>query len=144
MIGQLSVCPVCNVGQTVGWIKMKLGMEIGLNPGHIVLDVDPAPPKHGTFLPIFGSCLLWPNGCPSQLLLSTCRDFLPSRSIGLVLKKLNLTQQQQTWKQSGQKHRKSKAKSKANIDQQPALMTVHMCVHIVVHNCHTQRSKDQF
>jgi len=24
--------------QTVGWIKMKLGMEIGLGPGHIVLD----------------------------------------------------------------------------------------------------------
>jgi len=29
-------------GQTVGWIKMKLGMEIGLGPGHIVLDGDPA------------------------------------------------------------------------------------------------------
>jgi len=22
--------------------------------------------------PVFGPCLLWPNGCPSQLLLSTC------------------------------------------------------------------------
>jgi len=31
-------------GQTVGWIKMKLGMEIGLGPGHTVLDGDPAPP----------------------------------------------------------------------------------------------------
>jgi len=30
-------------GQTVGWIKMKLGMQIGLDPGHIVLDGDPAP-----------------------------------------------------------------------------------------------------
>jgi len=45
-----------------GWIKMKLGMEAGL--GHIVLDGDPAPP-------IFGPCLLWPNGHPSQLLVST-------------------------------------------------------------------------
>ena len=45
----LSVCPVCPVtlvycGQTVGRIKMKLGLQIGLNPGHIALDGDPAPP----------------------------------------------------------------------------------------------------
>jgi len=25
-------------GQTVGWIKMKLGMQVALDPGHIVLD----------------------------------------------------------------------------------------------------------
>ena len=31
-------------GQTVGWIKMKVGMQVGLGPGHIVLDEDPAPP----------------------------------------------------------------------------------------------------
>jgi len=36
-------------GQTVGWIKMKLGMEIGLGPDHIVLDGDP-PPKRGKVL----------------------------------------------------------------------------------------------
>jgi len=30
------------------WIKMKLGMEVGLGPGHIVLDGNPAPlPKKG-------------------------------------------------------------------------------------------------
>jgi len=34
-------------GQTVGWIKMPLGMEIGLGPCHIVLDGDPAPPRNG-------------------------------------------------------------------------------------------------
>jgi len=28
-------------GQTVGWTKMKLGMEVGLGSGHIVLDGDP-------------------------------------------------------------------------------------------------------
>jgi len=43
----LSVCPVCDVGvlhgQTVGWIKMKRGMQVGLGPGHILLDGDPAP-----------------------------------------------------------------------------------------------------
>jgi len=32
----------------VGWIKMKLGMVVGLGPGHIVLDGDPALPKRGT------------------------------------------------------------------------------------------------
>jgi len=30
--------------QTVWRIKMKLGMQVGLGPGHIVLDRDPAPP----------------------------------------------------------------------------------------------------
>ena len=31
-------------GQTAGWIKMPLGMEVGLGPGDFVLDEDPAPP----------------------------------------------------------------------------------------------------
>jgi len=31
-------------GQTDGWIKMPLGTNIGLGPGHIVLYEDPAPP----------------------------------------------------------------------------------------------------
>ena len=31
-------------GQTAGWIKMPFGiMEVGLGPGHVVLDGDPAP-----------------------------------------------------------------------------------------------------
>jgi len=30
-------------GQTVGWIKVKLGMQVDLGPGHVVLDGDPAP-----------------------------------------------------------------------------------------------------
>ena len=42
-------------GKTARWIKMPLGTEIGLIPGVIVLDGDPAPP-------FFGPCLLWPNG----------------------------------------------------------------------------------
>jgi len=28
-------------GQTAGWIKMALGVQVGLGPGHIVLDGDP-------------------------------------------------------------------------------------------------------
>jgi len=56
-------------GQTVGWIKMKLGTEVGLGPGHIVLDGDPAPPQpkgHSPEPPIFGPCLLRPNGSMDQ------------------------------------------------------------------------------
>ena len=44
----LSVCLSVTLvywGQTVGWIKMKLGTEVGLGRGHIVLDTDAAPPK---------------------------------------------------------------------------------------------------
>jgi len=34
--------------QTAGWIKLAVGMEVGLGPGHIVLDGDLAPlPKKG-------------------------------------------------------------------------------------------------
>jgi len=42
---------------------MPLGMEVGLDPDHIVLD-GPAlsPPKTGAQQPpTFGACLLWPN-----------------------------------------------------------------------------------
>ena len=31
-------------GQTIGWIKMLLGTEVGLGPGGVVLDGDSAPP----------------------------------------------------------------------------------------------------
>jgi len=47
-------------------------MPLGTEVGHIVLDEDTAPPKKRHNIPIFGPCLLWPNGRPSQLLLSTC------------------------------------------------------------------------
>ena len=50
-------------GQTAGWIKMALGMEVGLGEVHIALDVDTAPlPKKWGRPPIFGPCLFWPNG----------------------------------------------------------------------------------
>jgi len=42
-------------GQTIGWIKMKLGVQVGLGPSHIVLDGDPAPPPKGAQPPNF-----WP------------------------------------------------------------------------------------
>ena len=64
------VCPAClsmtfvHCGQTVGWIEIKLGVQIGLGPGHIVLDGDPAPlpQRGGGGPPIFGPYLLLPNG----------------------------------------------------------------------------------
>ena len=42
-------------------VTTLLGMEVGLDPGHIVLDGDPAHPQKGHSLPIFGPCPLWPN-----------------------------------------------------------------------------------
>jgi len=51
-------------GQTAWWVKMALGMEVGLGPGHIVLDGNPAPlPQNEAGPPIFGPFLLWPNFC---------------------------------------------------------------------------------
>jgi len=50
----LSVLSVTLVhcGQTVGWIKMKLGIQVGLGLDHTVLDGDPAlPPQRGSFPP---------------------------------------------------------------------------------------------
>jgi len=53
--------------QTAAWIKMPLGTEVGLGPGEIVFDEDPAAPeKKCTVHPIFGPCLLWPNGWVDQ------------------------------------------------------------------------------
>jgi len=55
-------------GQTGGCIKMPLGMEVPLDRGHIVLDGHPAPPpqKEAQRSPIFGPCLLRPNGWVHQ------------------------------------------------------------------------------
>ena len=47
-------CPVCNVGVLWpnGWTDHDLGMQVGLGPGHIVLDGDPR--------------ISWPNGWMDQ------------------------------------------------------------------------------
>jgi len=53
------VCPVClsvtlkYCGQTVGWIKMPLGTEVG--PGDILLDGDLAAPRKGHSSPHFSA-----------------------------------------------------------------------------------------
>jgi len=42
-------------GQTVKWIKMKLGMEVGLGHGHIVSMAQLPLPQRGTALPQFSA-----------------------------------------------------------------------------------------
>jgi len=51
-------------GQTVGRIKMKLGLRVGLGPGHIVLYGDPATLPTGVQLPIFSPYVVaqWLDG----------------------------------------------------------------------------------
>jgi len=45
-------------GPTVRWIKIKPGLQVGLSPGHIVLELPS--PKVYCPLPNFGPYLLWP------------------------------------------------------------------------------------
>jgi len=56
-------------GQTAAWIK--IGTEVDLGPGHVLLDGDPALRKRDTTTPspLFGPCLLW-------LLLSSCCSYV--------------------------------------------------------------------
>jgi len=66
----LSVCLfviLVYCGQTVGWTKMPLDMEVGLEPGHIVLDGDTVPPGKVAQCQACvrincGPYLLWPSG----------------------------------------------------------------------------------
>ena len=53
---------------------MPLGMEVGHDTGDVVSDGYPAlsTVKAAQQLPLFGPCLLWPNGRPSRHLLSSC------------------------------------------------------------------------
>ena len=64
----LSICCVsCLSVFNVRRNKMKLGLQVGLGPGHIVLGGDPAPPPlKGHSPPIFSPYLLRPNGCMDQ------------------------------------------------------------------------------
>jgi len=57
----LSVClsvlsvTLVHCGQTAGWIKMKLGMQVSIGPGRIVLDGTQLPRKMGIAAPQFSS-----------------------------------------------------------------------------------------
>jgi len=57
---QFSVHVYC--GQTAGWMKTPLGMEVDFGPCYVVLDGDPAAPRKGHSSPLlFGPCLWWPR-----------------------------------------------------------------------------------
>jgi len=67
---QISAHVCC--GQTAGWIKICHLVKVDLDRGHIVTWGPSSPLPKGHSPTIFGPCLLWPNGRPSQLLLITC------------------------------------------------------------------------
>ena len=72
-------------GQTTGWIRMSYGMEVALGPGHCVRwGAAPPPEKGKSTPPLFGPCLLWPSGRPSQLLLSCCSFYRTQAKFCLV------------------------------------------------------------
>jgi len=49
-------------GQSAGWTKMPLSMEVGVGPGDCSMGIQlPLPQKRHSPHPIFGPCLLWPN-----------------------------------------------------------------------------------
>jgi len=60
--------PVPSPRQMAGWVKMPLGMEVGLSrprPTRHCVRYGPSYPQkkgHTHSHPIFGLCLLWPNG----------------------------------------------------------------------------------
>jgi len=60
-------------------MKMPLGTEEDLTPGHIMLDGDPAPRcERGTAAtPLFSAHVYCDHGRPSQLLLSSCTNGRP-------------------------------------------------------------------
>ena len=74
----LSVCPVCNVGVLWpnGWMDQDKTWLAGRPcpwPHRAVRWEPSSTPQRGIAPPpIFGPCLLWPDGRPSQLLLRTC------------------------------------------------------------------------
>jgi len=67
-------------GEIVGWIKMPLGMEVGLSPGNTVLDGEPAPfrpsPQKGHSSPHF-SAQCSGTVAHAELLLHNSRKRVP-------------------------------------------------------------------
>jgi len=70
-------------GQTAGWIKMALGMEVGLGLRNIAFDVDPATPRKGHTHPY----PILANVCCGQVagwmktLLGTAVDLGPGHTV---------------------------------------------------------------
>ena len=56
-------------------MKTPLCTEVDLDPGHIVLDGNPASRERGTATPLFSAHAYRGHGRSSQLLLSSCFTF---------------------------------------------------------------------
>jgi len=61
--------PIC-CSQMAGWIKIPVGRKVGLSPSNILLDgklgTQLLLPQKGAEPPVFGPCLLWPDGWMDQ------------------------------------------------------------------------------
>ena len=57
--------------ETVGWIKIPLGTEVGLGPGRIMIDEDPTSPRIGAQQPPTFRPTMLCHGRRSQQLLSS-------------------------------------------------------------------------
>ena len=69
-------------GQTVGRIKMKLGMQVGLVPGHIVLDGDLVPlPNKGADHPNFRPMSIVAKQSPISATVEQLFEFILSYNI---------------------------------------------------------------
>ena len=95
-VRRLSVClfvMFVHCGHTEGRIKTKLGMHVGLGPGHIVLDGEPAPspPKgHSPNFRLISVAAKWLHGsrCHLVWLVSDIAIFVLKRDVKLQLTNL--------------------------------------------------------
>jgi len=85
ILSVLSCLPVTLVycGQTVGWIKVKLGVEVGLGPGHILLDGDgqSSPRKKGALPQVLAHVCCGPTSGGINMPLSTEIGLSPSHIV---------------------------------------------------------------
>jgi len=54
------------VGKRLAWIKMPLGMVLGIGPGDFMLDGKPCSPYKGGTPQLSAHVYLWPNGWMDQ------------------------------------------------------------------------------
>ena len=66
-------CVRCGPSSTAGWMKMPVGTEVDLGPGHTVRrGPSSTPTKWARQLPLFSAHIYYGHSRPSQLLLSSC------------------------------------------------------------------------
>jgi len=84
-----------------GWITISLGTMVGLGPGHIVLDGDPALPKKGTAPPNFRSMSIVAKRSPisaaAEHLLKTITDGECTVYVHSIIRNINDSVIVATW-----------------------------------------------